>query len=222
MTPSIIVRFDFSAEYPIHWQVLTLDNVPQCHQTDLKGFNDWLQEQSERCNVYLLLPIEQFSFHYLEVPDAVKRSAKQLAPVLMEEQLAEDIDRVLVQYVQSDQFEVNVAVCNKQWLEQLVACFKTDKTCLKACLPEAVCADLPDIYYEAQSLLTAAPSLSTSVKLDVPESLTLSRPETQQFLSGLTYSPWNLISPEASEGNPLYILLIMLLLNLGLYLLNLD
>lgn len=227
MTPSIIVRFDFNAAQPVFWQALTFETDSHHYQADLAGFHDWLQAQKDQWNLYLLLPNEQFSFHHLEVPAAVKRSAQQLAPVLMEEQLAEDIDRVQLQYVANnteDQThpEVNIAACNKQWFEQLVACFKTDKTRLKACLPESICPELPVIRTTSDRLLAELPTLPRHAQLPIPAKFQLAQPDTQQFLNALKQSPWNLVSPETSGSNPLHFLLLMVLVSAGLYLLNLG
>ncbi|MDX1320764.1 MAG: type II secretion system protein GspL [Oceanospirillum sp.] len=58
------------------------------------------QGTGQSVNLYLFLADELVSFHQVDVPEGVRRNLNKLLPVLMEEQLAQDIDQVAVHYVE--------------------------------------------------------------------------------------------------------------------------
>ncbi|OOV87628.1 type II secretion system protein GspL [Oceanospirillum linum] len=202
-------------------------------QGDFSDFHGTLAAESPTVNLYLFLADELLSFHQVDVPQGVKRSIQKLLPVLLEEQLAQDIEQIGVHYVDvqydgsvPETMMCNTAVWDRQSLETLMARLKApgqpDKENssahvirLKACLPCSVCPLLDDAI-RAQprpDFWQIIPRIPTAHQLQAAD-----RDDSVPLL--LEAHQWNLITPEQSEVSPFVGVFAMGGLAVGLYLLN--
>ncbi|WP_417594643.1 type II secretion system protein GspL [Oceanospirillum sp.] len=202
-------------------------------QGNFSDFHETLAAESPAANLYLFLADELLSFHRVDVPQGVKRSLQKLLPVLLEEQLAQDIEQIGVHYVDaqyddsvSETIMCNTAVWDRQSLEALMTRLKApgqpDKENnnaptirLKACLPCSVCP-LLDEAIRAQprpDFWQIIPRLPPAYQLQITG-------RTDNVALQLETHQWNLITPEHSEVNPMLGVFAVGMLAAGLYLLN--
>lgn len=194
------------------------------------------QGAGQSVNLYLFLADELVSFHQVDVPEGVRRNLNKLLPVLMEEQLAQDIDQVAVHYVEPSAHEEpladqepasgvsNAAAWDRASLASLVRQLKEPSSGerkgdirLKACLPISACPSLDELITEQPRpdfwrLIPRVP-VADQLQLQVSDA-------PGQFAMQLEGHRWNLMTPEQSEISPMYGVFAVGLLAAGLYLLN--
>lgn len=238
MNAAIILSIQLNSDSALQWQVITHDS--QQHTGNLEDFDGWLAQQKQLFSLYLLLPQEVLSFHNVEVPQAVKRNAQQLVPVLVEEQLAQDIDQVQIHYtgkdVEPEQEGVNVAVCDKAWFEQLLEVVKSSKVKLQACVPESICVQAQENSGQenrGQENRGATQKGISAVTLNLPKPLaqdqiqwpthlSTQNEHGQRFFNQLRQSSWNMVRPEKAKLGDLGWIVMGSLVAAGLYLINLS
>lgn len=193
----------------------------------LEDFEHWLEKQNMVFNLYLLLPRQALSFHQVEVPAGVKRSAQQLIPVLVEEQLAQDLDQVQIHYTGQDvdleESGVNVAVCDRTWFEQLQEVFKSSKVRLQACLPDMICSQdhKTNGAIVNDNILANLPAPTEQDYIQWPAELSIQNEESVRFFNQLKQSNWNMVIPERAQLGELGWIVIGCFAAAGLHLLNL-
>jgi len=238
MNAAIILSIQLNSDSALQWQVITHDS--QHHTGNLEDFDSWLAQQKQLFSLYLLLPQDVLSFHNVEVPQAVKRNAQQLVPILVEEQLAQDIDHVKIHYTGKDvapeQEGVNVVVCDKAWFEQLLEVVKSSKVKLQACVPESICAqaqEKPGQGNQGQVHSGAAQNTISDIVLNLPKPmaqdhiqwpthLSMHNEQGQRFFNQLRQSRWNMVRPEKAKLGDLGWIMMGSLVAAGLYLVNLS
>lgn len=228
MSAAIILSVQQDTEMALQWESITSDS--QQHTGSLEEFQVWLEQQKQLFSLYLLLPQEVLSFHNVAVPEGVKRNAQQLIPVLVEEQLAQDIDQVQIHYtgkeVDVDAEGVNVAVCDRAWFDQLLSVFRSNKVKLQACLPESVCVKAQENKGATHSAMMGwmanLPKPSEQDQIQWPVRLSTQNEHGQRFFNQLRQSPWNMVRPEKAQLGDLGWIVIASLVAAGLYLLNLS
>lgn len=237
---AVIYRPYDAPEQPLIWfpldRSLATQGFRHALQGDFESFHQHLAEIGSDdvhapVNLYLFLADELVSFHQVNVPEGVRRNLNKLLPVLMEEQLAQDIERVAVHYVEtqtdedSDGVLSNTAVWDRESLQTLIDQLKysaedsphTRQIRIKACLPASACDGLSDLsaaeprpgYWQQIPRVPDTDQVRFSVS-EAPDQLVL-RLESHR---------WNLITPEQNEISPLYGVFAVALMAAGLYLLN--
>lgn len=125
---------------PLFWFNLASNPQHTGVRGDFVDFHHWrakkqAQTESRHCNLYLFLAQELISLHQVDVTEGVKRNLQKLLPVLLEEQIAQDIDEIAVHYVDAipdadsdallaDQPFSNTAVWDKNALAELIQALK--------------------------------------------------------------------------------------------------
>ncbi len=228
-------------ENPLIWFALDQLDVPEngsvlvpgAMQGGFSEFHGSLAADSQAVNLHLFLADELLSFHQVAVPQGVKRKLQKLLPVLLEEQLAQDIEQVGVHYVetQNDATETetiisNTVVWDRQSLESLMTALKTPSPTdkehtnandirLKACLPCSVCPSLGEGTFAPHrpDFWQIIPRVPEVHQLQITG-------RTDNVALQLETHQWNLITPEHSEVNPMLGVFAVGMLAAGLYLLN--
>lgn len=236
---AVIYRPYDAREQPLIWFPLDSSLAAQGFRNALQGgFDSFHQHLAQKAgatgdlpvNLYLFLADELVSFHQIDVPEGVKRNLNKLLPVLMEEQLAQDIEQVAVHYVgQADGDEEEAVVSNaaawdRDSLQSLIRQLKNPAEAasagnirIKACLPVSACEGLSDLaaaeprpeFWQQIPRVPLADQLQLSVS-EAPDQLALR----------LEGHRWNLVTPEQNEISPLFGVFAVGLLAAGLYLLN--
>jgi len=236
---AVIYRPYDDPEQPLIWFPLEASLADQGFRNALQGgFDSFHRHLAQKAgtagdlpiNLYLFLADELVSFHQVDVPEGVKRNLNKLLPVLMEEQLAQDIEQVAVHYVEQadgDDEEVvisNAAAWDRDSLQSLIQQLKnpsSDESAgnirIKACLPVSACEGLSDL-----SAVQPRPEFWQQIpRVPLADQLQLSvREAPDQLALRLEGHRWNLVKPEQSEISPLFGVFAVGLLAAGLYLLN--
>lgn len=235
---AVIYRPYDDPEQPLIWFPLDASLAAQGFRDALQGGFDSFHQHlarktaagTEAINLYLFLADELVSFHQVDVPEGVKRNLNKLLPVLMEEQLAQDIEQVAVHYVEQadgDDEEVvisNAAAWDRDSLQSLIQQLKNPAEAgragnirIKACLPVSACEGLSDL-----SAVEPRPEFWQQIpRVPVADQLQLSVSEApDQLALRLEGHRWNLVTPEQNEISPLFGVFAVGLLAAGLYLLN--
>lgn len=236
-----IYRPDDDQGRPLTWFRLdSLANASgKAEQGDFSGLHQKVLQQCRRnpqqaLDLYLFLADELVSFHPLDVPPGARRNLQRLLPVLLEEQLAQDIDQVAVHYtgerpVSEDAAGqnpvVNTAVWDREALENLLQALKAvpeqaGETCqlrIKACLPLSACpaAERLEDRPQPPAFWALIPRVPEQDRLPVQPA---GAPE--QLALQLQDHRWNLVTPEQSEISPWWGVGMLTLAAAGLYLLN--
>lgn len=225
MSAAVILSLQLDSEKPLSW--LLVDDGNEGFSSDLDGFKDWLSDQKQVMSLYVLLPANAVSFHHVEIPAGVRRSANQLIPVLIEEQLAQDSDQVFVHFngriidepLDEGESDVNTLVCDKEWYELLKESLKSPKLKWQACVPVQIC-QFQQLEREPVNRLPL-PAPHHKDILIWPEDAAATEAAFQKLLSEFRLSPWNMIRPEKVSIGAGGEILTMLIAVAGLYLLNL-
>jgi len=225
---------------PLLWFNLASNPQHASERGDFIDFHHWLEKKqvqadSRHSNLYLFLAQELVSFHQVNVPEGVKRNVQKLLPVLLEEQIAQDIDEIAVHYVAEaineteDDTHANTAVWDKKALAQLMGALKTSTgesggssrrhdIRIKACLPISACDGLADMlpeYAVRADFWQILPQVPSDDRVALKHS-----DSGDQLNVQLESHRWNLVSPEQSEISPLYGVFALGLLAASLYLVN--
>ncbi|MBB1485852.1 type II secretion system protein GspL [Oceanospirillum sediminis] len=225
MNAAVILSLQLDSEKPLSW--LLVDDGHEGFSSDLDGFKDWLSDQKQVMSLYVLLPANAVSFHHVDIPAGVRRSANQLIPVLIEEQLAQDADQVFVHFngrivdepVDNRKPDVNTVVCDKQWYELLKESLKSPKLKWQACVPVQICRFQQSERQRVKHLPLPAPH--DEDVLIWPEDAVATEADFQKLLSELRLSSWNMIRPDKVSIGAGFDIVVMLIAVAGLYLLNL-
>ncbi|WP_086481226.1 type II secretion system protein GspL [Oceanospirillum sanctuarii] len=235
---AVIYRPYDDPEQPLIWFPLEASLADQGFRNALQGgFDSFQQHLAQKAgtagdlpiNLYLFLADELVSFHQVDVPEGVKRNLNKLLPVLMEEQLAQDIEQVAVHYVEQavgdeDAVVSNAAAWDRDSFQSLIQQLKNPAEAgragnirIKACLPVSACEGLSDL-----SAAEPRPEFWQQIpRVPVADQLQLSVSEApDQLALRLEGHRWNLVTPEQNEISPLFGVFAVGLLAAGLYLLN--
>lgn len=220
MIPVVLLSLQPGKAEPFCWTVL--DEKNQFFSSDFEGFRQWQEEQSQPMQGYLFLPEQAVSFHYAQIPEGVKRSAAQLVPVLIEEQLAQDIDQVFIHFAglsAEDDEQVNVVVCDQDWFDGIWHCLGVSQIKWQSCLPSQLCR--PDGASEMMAAVSdRLPSPVAADQLLWPDHLRLQDSGSLQFLAGLRSSRWNMIRPASASSGEVGWTVLAALIAVGVYLFN--
>lgn len=242
----VIYRPYDAPEQPLIWFPLDTSLAAQGFRNALQGSFDSFHQHiaqslgdlgDQPINLYLFLADELVSFHQVEVPEGVRRNLNKLLPVLIEEQLAQDIDAVAVHYVEpvnakgdvsedvdgEETLLSNAVVWDRDSLQSLIDQLKNPtegvavNVRLKACLPVSACEGLSEL-----SAVVPRPEFWQEVpRVPAVDQLQLSVSEaSDQLALRLEGHRWNLVTPEQNEISPLFGVFAVGLLAAGLYLLN--
>jgi general secretion pathway protein L len=141
----LIIRLPSSGKEVINWMVWSDNEQELIAAGELSSSAELglLQEKAEQRRVIVLIPASDVSQHRLDLPKSAQRSWQQVAPFMLEEQLAQDPDNLHICLLDKGKDSIDVACVSHQqmesWLDMLeTAGIESQTWCVDAlCLPEA-------------------------------------------------------------------------------------
>ncbi|GGB12109.1 type II secretion system protein GspL [Agarivorans gilvus] len=189
MNEQLIIRLPSSAKGSVNWLVWSDSEQEVIATGELASTAELglLQEKAEQRRVITLLPASDVAQHRVSLPRSAQRSWQQVAPFMLEEQLAQDPDELHIVLLGKDKEAVELAcISHKQmasWQDMLETAGINSRywTIDSLCLPQAEAGCASAIQLNQQWLLRFAdgkvmnidqPWLATALALleqDYPE-----------------------------------------------------
>ncbi|MDO6687536.1 MULTISPECIES: type II secretion system protein GspL [unclassified Agarivorans] len=144
MNEQLIIRLPSTGKEVINWMVWSDNEQEVIAAGELAGSAELevLQDKAEHRRVIVLVPTSDVSHHQLELPKTAQRSWQQVAPFMLEEQLAQDPDSLHICLLDKGKETIDVACVSHQqmdsWQDMLEAAGIYSQTwCVEGyCLPE--------------------------------------------------------------------------------------
>ncbi|MCF6437357.1 type II secretion system protein GspL [Pseudoalteromonas sp. MMG022] len=144
MTEKLMIRVGQSHNNPIHWLIFssTDEQIIASGELDSAEQLPQLAEKAVNREVTLLLSASQVQLKNVLLPAKWNRKLEQALPFMLEEQVACDIDELFIAVgqpgLQGEQHSIEVAICNKQWLQDWLALFNEHDIEPARVLPDAL------------------------------------------------------------------------------------
>ncbi len=125
MNEQLIIRLPSSAQGSVNWLVWSDSEQEVIATGELASSAELglLQEKAEQRRVITLLPASDVALHRVNLPRSAQRSWQQVAPFMLEEQLAQDPDELHIVLLGKDKDTIELAcISHKQmasWLDML-------------------------------------------------------------------------------------------------------
>nr|WP_239032334.1 type II secretion system protein GspL [Pseudoalteromonas sp. MMG022] len=139
-----MIRVGQSHNNPIHWLIFssTDEQIIASGELDSAEQLPQLAEKAVNREVTLLLSASQVQLKNVLLPAKWNRKLEQALPFMLEEQVACDIDELFIAVgqpgLQGEQHSIEVAICNKQWLQDWLALFNEHDIEPARVLPDAL------------------------------------------------------------------------------------
>ena len=143
MTEKLLIRIDQSAKQAIHWLVYSTDQqiIASGEYKQLSDLAE-LTEKAQGRETSVLLSASMVQLKTIELPTKWNRKLEQALPFMLEEQLACDVDDVFIAIGEpgskDDKPTINIALCDRDVLAELVALFDEHQIPVKHILPDAL------------------------------------------------------------------------------------
>ncbi|WP_105166940.1 type II secretion system protein GspL [Pseudoalteromonas sp. T1lg23B] len=157
MTEKLVIRVGQSHKNPIHWLIFSSIDEQIIASGELESAEQLpqLSEKAANREVTLLLSASQVQLKSVPLPAKWNRKLEQALPFMLEEQIACDIDELFIAIGQpvlkGEQHSIEVAICNKDWLQDWLALFKEHDIEPSRVLPDALL--LPEQQDQALSMI---------------------------------------------------------------------
>ncbi|CAM4287684.1 type II secretion system protein GspL [Pseudoalteromonas byunsanensis] len=144
MTEKLVIRTGQSHKNPIHWLIFSSIDEQIIASGELESAEQLpqLAEKAVNREVTLLLSASQVQLKNVPLPAKWNRKLEQALPFMLEEQVACDIDELFIAtgqpVLQGEQHSIEVAICNKNWLEEWLTLFKEHDIEPARVLPDAL------------------------------------------------------------------------------------
>ncbi|OHU86872.1 MULTISPECIES: type II secretion system protein GspL [Pseudoalteromonas] len=144
MTEKLMIRVGQSHNNPIHWLIFSSidEQIIASGELDSAEQLPQLAEKAVNREVTLLLSASQVQLKNVLLPAKWNRKLEQALPFMLEEQVACDIDELFIAVgqpgLQGEQHSIEVAICNKQWLQDWLALFNEHNIEPARVLPDAL------------------------------------------------------------------------------------
>ena len=143
MTEKLLIRIDQSAKQAIHWLIYSAEQQIIA-SGEYKKLSDLAQltEKAQGRETTVLLSAAVVQLKTIELPTKWNRKLEQALPFMLEEQLACDVDDVFIAIGEpgskDDKPTINIALCDRDVLAELVALFDEHQIPVKHILPDAL------------------------------------------------------------------------------------
>lgn len=143
MTEKLLIRIDQSAKQEIHWLIYSAEQQIIA-SGEYKKLSDLAQltEKAQGRETTVLLSAAVVQLKTIELPTKWNRKLEQALPFMLEEQLACDVDNVFIAIGEpgskDDKPTINIALCDRDMLAELVALFDEHQIQVKHILPDAL------------------------------------------------------------------------------------
>jgi general secretion pathway protein L len=143
VTEKLLIRIDQSAKQAIHWLIYSAEQQIIA-SGEYKKLSDLAQltEKAQGRETTVLLSAAVVQLKTIELPTKWNRKLEQALPFMLEEQLACDVDDVFIAIGEpgskDDKPTINIALCDRDVLAELVALFDEHQIPVKHILPDAL------------------------------------------------------------------------------------
>jgi general secretion pathway protein L len=143
VTEKLLIRIDQSAKQAIHWLIYSADQQIIA-SGEYKKLSDLAQltEKAQGRETTVLLSAAMVQLKTIELPTKWNRKLEQALPFMLEEQLACDVDDIFIAIGEpgnkDDKPTINIALCDRELLAELVAKFETHHIHVKQIVPDAL------------------------------------------------------------------------------------
>lgn len=129
MRESLLIHVGERPEQPIHWLVYNPaedEIIASGHLADATALSG-LTDKARNRDCTLVVPCAQVQLQSVKLPAKWNRKLAQALPFMVEEQVAVDIDSLFIAhgnaYSEADNHFINIALVNKQWLQNWLDLF---------------------------------------------------------------------------------------------------
>ncbi len=157
MNEKLIIRVGQDSNDKISWLIWSdkeADTIASGELDNAVMLSD-LVEKTQRRNVVLLLPASKVQLKQVSLPAKWSRKLINALPFMLEEDIASDIDEVVICHGQAQSHDgnhsINVAITEVEWFEQWLTIFKQLEITIDQVLPDALL--LPNVADEKISAI---------------------------------------------------------------------
>lgn len=142
MKETLIIRLGQSVNDPIHWLISSANETIASGCVGNSLALEELSEKGQSRDVIALFPASKVQLKTVVLPTKYNRKLESALPFMLEEELACEIDDVLISIgepcMQGEKHAIQVAVCQRAWFENWLDILKTAELSPSRALPDAL------------------------------------------------------------------------------------
>ena len=142
MKETLIIRLGHSVNEPIHWLISNADETIASGQLDNSLALEELSEKGKSREIIALLPATKVQLKTVILPTKFNRKLEAALPFMLEEELACELDDVLITIGEpcmlGEKPAVQVAICQRSWFDNWLQVLKTAELSPTRALPDAL------------------------------------------------------------------------------------
>jgi general secretion pathway protein L len=139
---TLMIRLGHTPNDPIHWLISNADEAIASGQISNSLALEELSEKAKTRDIVALLPATKVQLKTVSLPTKFNRKLEAALPFMMEEELACELDDVLISIGEpcmiDDKHAIQVSVCQRSWFESWLQVLKTAELAPTRVLPDAL------------------------------------------------------------------------------------